>query len=88
MPPLLLSVNTIAGDAPPVAEQGLVNVRLFVSPVNPSPAQEGAFVVPLFTLVLTTSVAPLLKLASDEQQSPKMLNSATFQPCARLRTLS
>src|SRR5208283_4279837 len=87
-PPSRLSVNTIAGDAPPTGLQGATKVRLFVSPVKPSSSQEGAFVVPSSTLVLTTIVDPLLKIACDPQQSPKMLNSASCQPSARLRTLS
>jgi hypothetical protein len=71
-----------AGDIPPMREQ-LTKKRLFVSAVKPSCGQEGAFVVPSFTLVLI--VDPMLKkLAWDEQQSPKTLNSASRQgPCAR-----
>jgi hypothetical protein len=87
-PPSRLSVNTIAGDVPPTGLQGSTKERLFVSPVKPSSTQEGASVVPSSTLVLTTSVDPLLKIAWDAQQSPKMLNSASCQPCDRLRTLS
>jgi hypothetical protein len=48
--PAMLSVNTIAGDAPPSAEQGCTKKKLFVSPVKPCPAQVGAFVVPSFKL--------------------------------------
>jgi hypothetical protein len=81
-------VSTIAGDVPPTGQQGVNKVRLLVSPVKPSVTQEGAFVVPSSTCVLTMIVDPLLKLACDPQPSPKTLNSAPFQSCCRLRTLS
>jgi hypothetical protein len=57
---------------------------LFVSAVKPSAAQVAA--PP--TSILTSIVDPLLKLAWEPQQSPKMLNSALCQLFARLRTLS
>src|SRR3978361_44789 len=87
-PGLLLCQNTIAGDAPPYGQQGGTRFRLLVSPVKPWPPQEGAFMVPSVTLVLTAMVVPALNVASDPQQSPKMLNSASFQPCARTRISS
>src|SRR5580704_6004860 len=87
-PPELLCVKRIAGKVPCLAAGGGAKLRLFVSPVKPWPRHEGAFNVPLFTLVRTTRVDPLLKLACDEQQSPTMLNSAAVQPCARKSMLS
>jgi hypothetical protein len=88
-PPALLSVNKVAGNCPGV-EAGAVGpkLRLFVSPVKLFARQDGAFLVPLFTLVLTTRADPALKSAWDPQPSPKILNSATSQACARLRMLS
>ena len=52
--------------------------------------QVGAFVEPLTSskLVVTTIVDPLLKLASLPPPAPKTLNSAVFQYCSRLSTLS
>jgi hypothetical protein len=80
----LLSVNTIPGNDPPLGQEGFSNVRLFVSAVKPPFRAEGAFDVPLSTAVSTTIVDPPLKLAWVAQQSPKTLNSAVFQPDARL----
>lgn len=88
-PPLVLSVNTTAGSSPGAGlVGGAAKLRLFVSAVKPSSAQEGAPVLAVSAAVLTTIVAPLLKFASELQQSPITLNSAAFQPCARLRTVS
>src|SRR5580704_7939773 len=82
--PALLSVNTIAGNAPPDTFVGvLTRVRLLVSAVKPSTTQEGALAVPLFTLVLTTMVDPVLKTAWEPLPSPKTLNSALCQFCPR-----
>jgi hypothetical protein len=87
--PLVLSVNTSAGDNPAGGLAGAAaKLRLFVSAVVPSSTQEGAPELAVSTAVLTTIVAPLLKFASVPQQSPTTLNSATFQPCARFRTVS
>jgi hypothetical protein len=52
--------------------------------VKPPPRQEGALTRPLFTLVRTTMVDPLLKVALEPSPSPMMLNSAAVQPCQRL----
>src|SRR5712671_1430869 len=83
---LLLCVKTTAGsDSEGGTAEACTKNRLFVSPVKPWPRQEGAVVFPESTLVLTTIVDPLLKVALDRQQSPTMLNSAACQPCARLR---
>jgi hypothetical protein len=79
--PLVLSVNTIAGD-PVVETLGFVaKERLFCSAVVPCAEQDGARIVPSSTAILTTSVDPLLKLATDAapQPSPKTLNSAAVQ---------
>ena len=62
-PAALLSVNTILGDPPLMGQKGCTKLRLFCSPVNPSSGKEGAFMVPLLSVVLTTIVDPLLKLA-------------------------
>ena len=63
-PPALLSVNTIAGNGVVGTTAGVpTKVRLFVSPVNPVSTQVGASLAPASTLVLTTSVEPLLKFA-------------------------
>ena len=73
----LLSVNTIADNAPGGSETNTgvsTKLRLFVSPVKPPSAQLAE--IPALTLVLTTSVDPLLNMAVCVQQSPKMLNSA------------
>ena len=85
-PAELLSVNTIAGEAPPMGQGGGSKVRLFDSPVVPPP-QEGAFVVPLSTLVVTTTVVPGLgvKLAVLPQHQPNTLNSAWFHWVPMLR---
>jgi hypothetical protein len=48
----------------------------------------GKLLAPAFTLVLTTSVDPALKLAWESQQSPKTFHSTVFQPWAKLSTLS
>src|SRR5260370_18455060 len=87
-PGLLLSQKTTAGNAPPYAEQGGPRSRLFVSFVHPSSMHVGAFAVPSSTVVLTAIVDPTLKVASDPPPSPKMPNSASFHPWARLRTSS
>src|SRR4051812_44118750 len=87
-PGLLLSQKTTAGDAPPYGQHGGTRLRLLVSLVNPSSTQLGAFIVPSSTLVLMAIVAPLLNVASELPPSPKMPNSASFHPCARLRTSS
>src|SRR5262249_28651738 len=71
--------NPTAGNDPFAAVGAGAKLRLLVSPVKPWPRQEGAFGVPLLTLVLTTSVDPLLKFAWELQQSPTMLNSAAVQ---------
>jgi len=89
-PAALLSVNTIAGDAPPIGQQGfgvVTRVRLLVSPVVPVFSQVGAIVVPLSTLVLTTIVDPVLKTAWDKPPSPNTLNSAACHSVARPATL-
>jgi len=65
----LLSVNTIAGNAPGGSDTTVgvsTKLRLLVSAVKPAPTgpqQVGA--IPALTLVLTTSVDPLLNLGSD-----------------------
>src|SRR5579883_2884675 len=61
--PLLLSVNTTAGDVPRLAFGEFAKLRLFVSPVKPCPSQDGALGVPESTAVRTTIVVPLLKFA-------------------------
>src|SRR5437899_6713699 len=76
-PAASLSVNTIAGDAPPMGQQGFTRVRLFDSPVKLWPSQLGALVVPLSTPVRTTTVDPVLKTAWSPPPSPKTLNSAS-----------
>jgi hypothetical protein len=79
-------VKTTAGtDSSGGTAEARTKYRLFVSPVKPSPKQEGALGLPWSTLVLTTIVDPLLNMAWDPQQSPTMLNSAACQSCARLR---
>lgn len=87
-PPALPSVTSMYGEVPPYALQGGTNVRLLVSPVNPSETQAGVFADPSDTLVLTTIFAPLLKYASEEQQSPTIINSTPFHFDARPRMLS
>ncbi len=96
----LLSENTIAGNVEAGTRAGNFEAgagsgvpskkRLFVSPVKPSRTQVGgrSMLAPAFTLVLTTSVDPALKLACLKQQSPKMFHSTVFQACAKLSTLS
>jgi len=85
----LLSLNTIPDVVPPNAQHGLTNERLFPSNVNPLPVHAGAFVVPLLTVVFTTSVAPVLNVAVGMlPPSPKILNSASVHPCDRLSTVS
>src|SRR6185503_12757822 len=87
-PGLLLSQKTTAGNAPPYGQQGGTRLRLFVSLVKPSNAHVGAFEVPSSTVVRTAIVAPALKVASDAPPSPKMPNSASFHPCARVSSSS
>src|SRR5260370_39478140 len=85
----LLCVKTTAGsDSEGGTAEACTKNRLFVSPVKPWPEQEGACGLPSSTLVLTTIVEALLKVDSDPQQSPTMLNSAACHPCGRLRTPS
>ena len=85
----LVMLNTIPGDGSGPASAGVpTNVRLLVSPVNPSSAQVGAAVVPLCTVVRTVTDEPALNVASEPLASPKMLNSASVQPAARLRMVS
>jgi hypothetical protein len=76
-PAALLSVNTIAGDVPPLGQQGTTRVRLFDSLVKLCLSHVGPLVVPLPTSVRTTIVAPELKTASSPPPSPKTLNSAS-----------
>lgn len=85
----LLSVNTIAGQVEAGSTAGVsARKRLFDSPVKPSRTQVAEMLLaPAFTLVLTTSVDPALKLAWERQQSPTTFHSAVFQPCAKLSTL-
>jgi hypothetical protein len=82
-------VNTVAGNVEAGARAGAPpKKRLFDSPVKPSRTQLGGVTPPEFTVVLTTSVDPALKLAWERQQSPKTFHSTVFQPCAKLSTLS
>lgn len=91
-PAALLSVNSIPSASvfcfPPMGQQGLTMLSVFVSAVHPRVTHAGAFVVPSVTLIQKTSVDPTLKLACDEQPLPKTLNSASRQPWSRRRTLS
>ena len=81
----LVSVNSMLGCDNAVMTVGVPeSVRLFVSPVVPSFAmQVGAVGKPSASWMLTTRVVGLVKLASDLQQSPTTLNSASVQALDR-----
>jgi hypothetical protein len=85
-PATSLSVNTTAGNDPPTGQVGFRRVRLLLSAVKPSFTTEGVFDVPSSIAISTTMVVEPggLKVARVEQQSPTTLNSAAFQPAARL----
>jgi hypothetical protein len=85
----LLSVKTMA--PPPLecpTEQQPTEVRLFVSVVVVLIWQDGGLAAPSWISTLTTSVDPVLKYASKEQQNPKTLNSASVQAVVRSNTLA
>jgi hypothetical protein len=85
-----LSGKTIEGKDPPVVEQGPPKLRLFVSAVGPLKLLMhcGVFVDPFVPEIRTVIAEPMLKNASEAQQSPTMLNSAPVHPCASPRMLS
>src|ERR1051325_1061634 len=85
---LVWSKTMLGAGAGPSTAGVSTSVRLLVSPVNPWRSQIGELVVPWCTVVCTVTLDPALNVASEPQQSPTRLNSASVHAPDRVSTLS